>query len=239
MYRGGDIRLSSSDWVLEHAHEHGALGNLYPNYNGGDIWSARLGPVRGIKEGDSPSFLSLIPNGLSDPEHPWAGSWGGRFKGNGHQLTDVPDTDLDTTADPDPRMSSVYRWRPAFQADFQARLDWCVQPATGANHPPEVRIHGDRVRSIARGASIELDASGSSDPDGDSLVLEWILYPSLDDLGSGAVVRLEGQNTSQARVIVEQGTAGQTVPVLVAVTDQGRPALTRYGRVWIELKEEE
>ena len=47
----------------------------------------RLVPVRGIKEGDTPSFLSLVPNGLSDPVHPWLGSWGGRFQGNGH-LTD-------------------------------------------------------------------------------------------------------------------------------------------------------
>ncbi len=88
-------------------HGHGPLGDLYPDYNGGDIWSGTLGPVRGTKEGDSPSFLSLVPNGLSDPERPWLGSWGGRFEGQGKRLTDVPDADLDTSGDPDPRMSSV------------------------------------------------------------------------------------------------------------------------------------
>ena len=50
---------------------------------------------------------------------------------------------MDTKADPDPRMSSVYRWRPAFQADFAARLDWCVKPFKKANHPPVVRISGE------------------------------------------------------------------------------------------------
>jgi hypothetical protein len=87
MYRGGDVSLVSSDWVKANIHRHGALGDLYPNYRGGDIWSGTLGPVRGIKEGDTPSFLSLVPNGLGDVRHPWLGSWGGRFAGEGHQLT--------------------------------------------------------------------------------------------------------------------------------------------------------
>ena len=142
MYRGGDTALVSSDWVREHIHGHGPLGDLYPDYDGGDIWSGTLGRVRGIKEGDTPSFLSLVPNGLGDPEDPWLGSWGGRFEGEGNRLADVADPDLDTSGDPDPRMSSVYRWRPAFQADFRARLDWCIRPYEQANHPPVVRIAG-------------------------------------------------------------------------------------------------
>jgi hypothetical protein len=31
-------------------------------------------------EGDSPSFMSLIPNGLNAPEHPDWGGWGGRYE---------------------------------------------------------------------------------------------------------------------------------------------------------------
>jgi hypothetical protein len=31
-------------------------------------------------EGDTPSFLSLIPNGLNAPEHPDWGGWGGRYE---------------------------------------------------------------------------------------------------------------------------------------------------------------
>ncbi len=150
MYRGGDTALVSSEWVKAHIHGHGPLGDLYPDYNGGDIWSGTLGRVRGIKEGDTPSFLSLIPNGLSDPGRPWLGSWGGRFEGEDRRLADVPDADLETSGDPDPRMSSVYRWRPAFQADFQARLDWCVEPYRGGQ-PPAGRPHHGRAGAV-RGA---------------------------------------------------------------------------------------
>ena len=31
-------------------------------------------------EGDTPTFLSLIPNGMNSPEHPDWGGWGGRYE---------------------------------------------------------------------------------------------------------------------------------------------------------------
>jgi hypothetical protein len=237
MYRGGDTGLSSSGWVREHIHGHGPLGDLYPDYNGGDIWSARLGGVRGIKEGDTPSFLALVPNGLFDPDRPGLGSWGGRFEGEGRHLTDVPDTDLDTSGDPDPRMSSVYRWRPAFQSDFQARLDWCVRPRDEANHPPVVRIRGGRVRGVEPGEELILDAGASSDPDGDGLRFSWRVYPSTPDV-SGKVV-IDGADTPMAHVRVGPGLSERTIPLLLGVSDAGSPSLTRYGRVLVTVEEGE
>jgi hypothetical protein len=233
MHRGGDASLVSSDWVEAHIHGHGALGDIYPNYRGGDIWSRTLGPVRGIKEGDTPSFLTLIPNGLFDPDRPWLGSWGGRFRGEGHQLTDIPDPDIDTRADPDPRMSSVYRWRAAFQNDFAARLDWCVKPFQGANHPPAVRISGEPIRPAKPGASIILDGSGTSDPDGDALTFEWSIDPDDPEVVKGVMLR--GGDTSIPRIEVSPTLTGKTVPVLLTVRDSGTPSLTRHGRVLLQV----
>ena len=233
MYRGGDPSLVSSNWVESHIHGHGTLGDLYPNYRGGDIWSGTLGAVRGIKEGDTPSFLTLIPNGLFDPDRPWLGSWGGRFRGEGHHLTDIPDTDIDTRADPDPRMSSVYRWRPAFQADFAARLDWCVKPFREANHPPVVRISGEPIRQAKPGEVVVLDASGTSDPDGDRLTFGWSVYPH--DPVVVAAVTIRGSDTATARIEVNPTQTGKTIPILLTVRDSGTPSLTRYGRVLLRV----
>jgi hypothetical protein len=231
MYRDGDISLVSSRWVQTHIHGHGRLGDLYPDYNGGDIWSSKVGRVRGIKEGDTPSFLSLVPNGLSDPDQPWLGSWGGRFDVEGKGLVDVADTDLNTSADLDYRMSSVYRWRPDFQADFQARLDWCIKPYAEANHPPIVRIAGPIVQTARPGDTVTLEASGTADPDGNALSYEWRVYP----VAAGFVgqVKLEGSRTKSTRFVISSSLAGKTVPVLLAVTDRGTPSLTRYARVLI------
>ena len=46
---------------------------------------------------------------VSAGDRPRLGSWGGRFDGEWKRLTDVAETDLDTSGDLDPRMSSVYK----------------------------------------------------------------------------------------------------------------------------------
>jgi hypothetical protein len=232
MYRGGDPTLVSSDWVKVNIHGHGALGDLYPDYDGGDIWSRTLGRVRGIKEGDTPSFLFLVANGLGDPEQPWLGSWGGRFEGSSNRYVDVTDPDRATSGDPDPRMVTVYRWRPAYQADFQARLDWCTRPYAGANHPPVVRIAGNPRRTAVAGAEVVLDASGSTDPDGNRLSFEWSIDPASRAVVAGAIIT--DPQAQVARLRIAPTLAGRAIPVLLSVTDNGNPALTRYGRISIE-----
>ncbi len=101
----GDASFASEEWAKTHVQRnHGPLGALYPRAN----------PY--FKEGDTPSFLHLIPNGLSDPEQPGWGSWGGRFQGAAPMFTDLVNTPLDQTtpSHPDFRktaMMTVARWR--------------------------------------------------------------------------------------------------------------------------------
>jgi hypothetical protein len=147
----------------------------------------------------------------------------------------LPDADLDVSRDPDPRMSSVHRWRPAFQADFQARLDWCVRPFAEANHPPVVRIAGDRARLVAPGAVVDLDAGESIDPDGDALDFHWRVYPT--DPAKDRPIVIQGSDGARASLVADPTFAGRSIPILVSVTDRGEPRLTRYGRVLIRVAE--
>lgn len=65
---GFDNSEASNDWLASHIQQgHGPLGVLYPDVAYG-------------MEGDTPSFLSLIPNGLNAPERPDWGGWGGRYE---------------------------------------------------------------------------------------------------------------------------------------------------------------
>ena len=65
---GIDNTTISNKWLAEHIQQgHGPLGAMYPD-------------VAYAMEGDTPSWLGLIPNGLSDPEHPEWGGWGGRYE---------------------------------------------------------------------------------------------------------------------------------------------------------------
>ena len=65
---GIDNSTISNKWLAEHIQQgHGPLGAEYPDVAYG-------------MEGDTPSWLALIPNGLNDPEHPGWGGWGGRYE---------------------------------------------------------------------------------------------------------------------------------------------------------------
>ena len=78
---GIDNTTVSNRWIAEHIQQgHGPLGAAYPDVSWG-------------MEGDTPSWLGLIPNGLGNPEHPGWGGWGGRYE---LYRPDVPVTDSKT-----------------------------------------------------------------------------------------------------------------------------------------------
>ncbi len=65
---GIDNSTISNKWLAENIQQgHGPMGAMYPDVAYG-------------MEGDTPSWLSLSPNGLGDPEHPEQGGWGGRYE---------------------------------------------------------------------------------------------------------------------------------------------------------------
>jgi Protein of unknown function (DUF1593)/PKD domain len=205
MYREGDTSLCTPEWIDKHVRTgHGALGAAYPNYRGGDPW----GRVYGMKEGDTPSFLYLMPNGPGVPERPELESWGGRFEGPGPRYQGAG-------------RSSVYGWREAYQNSFAARLEWCVRPLRQANHEPLAAIAGPAELRVAPGEKITLDASASIDPDGDALAYRW------------QSESLTGRDTA-ARVTVVAPYSG-TAEVLLTVTDNGSPPLAAYRRVSIQV----
>ncbi len=66
-HKGIDNTTVSNAWLAANIQQgHGPLGAAYPDI----AWGM---------EGDTPSFLGLIPNGLNAPEHPDWGGWGGRY----------------------------------------------------------------------------------------------------------------------------------------------------------------
>ena len=65
---GMDNATISNRWLAENIQQgHGPLGAAYPDVAYG-------------MEGDTPSWLGLIPNGLGDADHPNWGGWGGRYE---------------------------------------------------------------------------------------------------------------------------------------------------------------
>ncbi|MDB5310182.1 MAG: hypothetical protein JWO38_4384 [Gemmataceae bacterium] len=233
MYLGGDESLTSRAWVDANVgKDRGPLGALYP----AATWTAP-NPHATLKEGDTPSWFYFLPTGLGDPAHPEWGCWGGRFRGEkGGLYRDARDTVGEVT---DAR-ATVWRWRPAFQADFAARAQWCVKRVKEANHPPVPVLNGDRSLAavdlkVRPGAVVKLSAAGSSDPDGDRLTYRWFVYPEAGTYGKA--VRLTDSETETASLTVPSDATGKTIHVILELTDRGSPGLTRHRRAVLSVGE--
>ncbi|WP_437205977.1 DUF1593 domain-containing protein [Planctomicrobium sp. SH664] len=230
MYLTLDESLTSKQWITRHVQEqHGPLGALYP------LKTHTLPNKNGcLKEGDTPSWFYFFSNGLSNPEHPQDGSWGGRYTlAHGNVYRDAADH-RDGQTD---RRFTVSRWREDFQNEFQARMDWCVKPFNQANHPPVAVLNGSTDAKpvslqVTAGDAVTLSAEGSSDPDGDSLLAEWEVYPEAGDQMTGLQIRPAGM---QVDLQFPRDAAGKTLHVLLKVRDKGTPSLTRYRRAIIHV----
>jgi hypothetical protein len=208
-----------------------------------------------ISEGDSPSFFYLLDTGLRSLEDPSWGGWGGRFGADG--INSVADFDPHSQAWES--SYTLTRWFDDINNDFAARVDWCTATAfEDANHAPSVSVTEGIDVTAAAGDEVMLTAVGE-DPDGDALSYRWWRYfeadtyddgvaaPKLEDQDVGLVIdrtaaiedgavldsiALAGADTEQVTFTVPaDAKSGDTIHMVVEVTDDGAHNLKHYQRV--------
>jgi hypothetical protein len=227
------FEMVDNPWLEENViRNHGPLGALYPL-------------VAYIMEGDTPSFMNLIRNGLESHIEPSYGGWGGRYVlrqsygetrpiwTNSRDRVTLPDGTVDTS-----NTATIWRWREHFQNDFAARMDWCVNPRSGANHNPVAVVNGQSGKGVVRIAAkprqrVKLSAAGSSDPDGDAMSYNWYHYREAGNFRGNLAVH--GADTAEAHIDIPADARPGLAHIILEVKDNGSPNLWSYRRVIIDV----
>ena len=213
--------LGSKNWA-EYASKiqgKGHLGSVYPKYKYG-------------VEGDTPSFLYVIPNGLHDTERPSQTGWGGSFVRGlcADNLTSA------WTNWQEPQKSISRHYEETFYNDifndFAARMEW-AEKGKGNRNP--VAIVNDRkgtepiLLRYKAGQTVKLDASHSFDPDGHHLSYRWWVQKGIGYDGEITLL----QEDAHASFILPSDVQDKEIHIICEVRDDGETPLVSYRRIII------
>lgn len=210
---GANTSVVTNEWLDTNIRSKGPLGKAYPKFFF-------------IMEGDTPTFLNLIDNGLNGYRRPDWGGWGGRYMylqpyGETHSIWSQGGDEFNRVTSQDEVVgvdgrthvsdqASIWRWRDAFQNDFAARMDWTVKDFAHANHHPRVVVNSHAGTApiqmeAAPGETVKLDATGTSNPDqGQRLTYKWFVYPEAGLTGThGADVAISDADQPIVHVAIK------------------------------------
>jgi hypothetical protein len=94
-------------------------------------------------------------------------------------------------------------------------------------HPEQITVRSGEVFS--------LDASGTSDPDGDNLSYLWFHYPEAGSCKSPIRFNLAENLYRIPSIKAPAVEKPETAHFILKVTDKGTPPLTRYIRVIVNI----
>ena len=176
-----------------------------------------------------------MPNGLNDPEDPTQAGWAGY-----HERGICPDsltTAWTSWQEPLRSISVGYKQRfyPTELNDFMARMQWADEGK--GNRNPIVVVNGHKgpsplVMRAKAGKAIRLNASKSTDPDGNDIRFLWWQQP---EIGT-AKLAISDAEKSIVSFRIPDDAAGQSLHVVCEVSDQGPFNLTSYQRIIINIE---
>ncbi|WP_291859175.1 hypothetical protein [Marinilabilia sp.] len=108
-----------------------------------------------------------------------------------------------------------------------------------ANHHPVAVLNGDKTRQVLSitstvGSTIEQNAVGSTDPDGDSLVYSWSFYE--EHVSYTRTVTIQSSSSTAVKFEIPKDAGGKTIYIILEIHDNGRPNLYAYRRMIVNVR---
>jgi len=220
---GADATKVTNKWLDENIRAKGPLGKVYPKF-------------MFIMEGDTPSYLGLIDNGLNAYRRPDWGGWGGRYvyrqpygethafwSQGGDEFFRVTSQDTVMGVDGVAHISdqaTIWRWRDAYQNDFAGRMTWTVADYAHAIHNPLAVVNGAGGTAPIEmdatvGQPVVLDAGQSKNPDGGALHFHWFHYAEAGSAdGNLAAITLKDAETARVTVTADSPCRAAWLPIV-------------------------
>lgn len=196
-----------------------------------------------LGEGDNPTFMNVLGNGLFAWEKGSPGGWGGRpFYPNPKTYVDPFSNDTSKVKDLVISESSLKKFDQsestladfpdffaAAQKDFAARMNWSVTPDfKSANHAPVIALQHNQIMYVKPGQEIKLHAV-VKEPDGDGYFTKWWQFITHRNTPKFEIIE---SNSLAALVKVPLSVQpGQTYFIVLEVSDNKVASLTAYQTV--------
>ena len=218
--------LGKQNWdkYATHIQSKGEMGKVYPKFKYG-------------VEGDTPSFLHVMPNGLNDPDDPTQVGWGGYHV---HGIS--PDSitySWTNWQQPMKNISDRYekKFYPEEFNDFAARMQWADKGK--GNRNPVAIVNGKKgIKPIhmnaKAGKTLKLSAAKSYDPDGDNLSFKWWQQPEAGT--ERFIVHIQGETDAEILLSFKDEDKGKTLHIVCEVHDDGAFHLVSYRRIIVHVR---
>lgn len=252
--QGIDNTSISNSWLAENIQQgHGPLGVAYPDV----AWGV---------EGDTPAFLSLIPNGLNNAEHPEWGGWGGRYELYKPDFSKMKDGSSIVTIEPETRpiwTNAVDKYTPYVHSEYGRT----VKRDTTTFESDKVTLWRWRD-DFQNDFAARMDWTIQPYEDANHPPVPVLMHPEHITVKSGegftldaldttdpdgdsfsflwfhypeaesyqAPINLGAENVHKVYVTAPEVDEEETAHFILKVSDRGEPALTRYKRVIVTIE---
>lgn len=184
-----------------------------------------------LAEGDSSGFMALLNNGLRGMENGKYGSWAGIITYSNQPTEAIKDYNYLAGTE-----GNSNRFLLAYQQDWAARADWCVNDYSKCNHAPRITVENEEIE-VEAGKPVQLSAT-VVDPDGNNVSTSWWYYKEGSQYsGNASDIRVWSiESTQTGFTVPSDAKSGDFFNLVIEAKDNTETPMTRYNQVIVKVK---